>query len=44
MTGDDAEGCMPASYAFAESGAKIAISCVENGMELMDYLLEHSRF
>jgi hypothetical protein len=35
---------MPASNAFAENGAKAAFSSVENGMELMDYLSEHSRF
>jgi hypothetical protein len=35
---------MPASNAFAESGAIVAFSCVENGMELMDFLSEHSRF
>jgi hypothetical protein len=44
MADDDAEDCMLVSNAFAESGAKVGFSCVENGMELMDYLLEHSRF
>ena len=43
MADDDAEDCMLAAHAFAESGAKAAFSCVENGMELMDYLSEHSR-
>ena len=43
MTDDDPEDCMPASHAFAESGAKAAFSWVEDGVELMDYLSEHSR-
>ena len=43
MADDDPEDCMLASHAFAESGAKAAFSCVEDGVELMDYLSEHSR-
>jgi CheY-like chemotaxis protein len=43
MADDDAEDCMLASHAFAESGAKAAFSCVSDGIELMDCLSEHSR-
>jgi CheY-like chemotaxis protein len=43
MADDDAEDCMPAKSAFEESGAKATFCCVENGMELMNYLSEHSR-
>jgi CheY-like chemotaxis protein len=43
MADDDPEDCMLASHAFAESGAKAAFSCVGDGVELMDYLAEHSR-
>ncbi len=43
MADDDEEDCMVAAHAFAESGAKAAFSCVENGMELTDYLSEHTR-
>jgi CheY-like chemotaxis protein len=43
MADDDAEDCWLAAEAFAESGAKADFSCVENGMELTDYLSEHSR-
>jgi CheY-like chemotaxis protein len=43
MADDDEEDCMLASHALAESGAKAAFSCVEDGMKLMDYLTEHSR-
>ena len=43
MADDDAEDCMLAAEAFAESGAKAAFSCVLNGVELMDHLKEHSR-
>ncbi len=38
MAGDDPEDCMPASHAFAESGANAAFSCVADGIALMDYL------
>jgi CheY-like chemotaxis protein len=44
MADDDAEDCMLASEAFGASGAKAAFCCVEDGMELMDYLSERSRF
>ncbi len=43
MADDDQEDCMLASHAFAESGAKSAFSCILDGVELMDYLSEHSR-
>jgi CheY-like chemotaxis protein len=43
MADDDAEDCMLAAEAFAESGAKAAFSSVVDGIELMDYLSEHSR-
>ncbi len=42
MADDDPEDCMLAAHAFAESGAKAAFSCVVDGVELMDYLSEHS--
>ena len=43
MADDDPEDCMLATHAFAESGARAAFSCVLDGVELMDYLSEHSR-
>jgi len=43
MADDDAEDCMLATLAVAESGAKAAFSTVQDGIELMDYLSEHSR-
>jgi CheY-like chemotaxis protein len=43
MADDDAEDCMLAAQAFSESGAKVAFSSVADGVELMDYLSEHSR-
>lgn len=42
MADDDDEDCMLASHALAESGAKAAFACVEDGIKLMDYLSEHS--
>jgi len=42
MADDDPEDCMLASHAFAESGAKVSFSCVLDGVELMDYLTDHS--
>ena len=41
MADDDDEDCMLAANAFAESGAKVAFSCVCDGIELMNYLNEH---
>jgi CheY-like chemotaxis protein len=41
MADDDEEDCFLASEAFSESGADAAFSCVEDGVELMDYLDEH---
>jgi CheY-like chemotaxis protein len=43
MADDDAEDCMLATLAVAESGAKAAFSTVPDGIELMDYLSQHSR-
>lgn len=43
MADDDAEDCMLATLAVAESGVKAAFSTVPDGIELMDYLSEHSR-
>lgn len=43
MADDDEEDCFLAREAFSESGVKAAFSCVEDGMELMDYLSEHSQ-
>ena len=43
MADDDAEDCLLATEAFAESGAKAAFSCVLDGVELMNQLTEHSR-
>ncbi len=43
MADDDAEDCMLATEAFAQSGADAAFSCVEDGVELMKYLSERSR-
>lgn len=42
MADDDAEDCMLATEAFMESGARATFSCVEDGMELMEYLALHS--
>jgi CheY-like chemotaxis protein len=43
MADDDPEDCWLAIESFAESGAKAAFSCVLDGIELMNYLTEHSR-
>ena len=43
MADDDEEDCLLANEAFSESGLKATFSCVEDGMELMDYLFERSR-
>ncbi len=43
MADDDVEDCFLATEAFAESGAEAAFSCVLDGIELMDHLIEHSR-
>jgi CheY-like chemotaxis protein len=43
MADDDAEDCMLATEAFAESGANGAFTCVEDGIELMGLLAERSR-
>jgi len=43
MADDDVEDCILATEAIVESGAKAAFSCVLDGVELMDYLSEHSR-
>ncbi len=40
MADDDQDDCLMATEAFADSGAKVGFSCVEDGKELMDRLLE----
>ena len=42
MADDDQEDCMLATEAFRDSGVKASFSCVEDGMELLDYLSVHS--
>lgn len=42
MADDDTEDCFLATEAFLESGVDAAFSCVEDGVELMDYLAERS--
>jgi CheY-like chemotaxis protein len=42
MADDDADDCMLAAQAFAESGGKAAFDCVANGNELLLYLSERS--
>jgi CheY-like chemotaxis protein len=43
MADDDEEDCFLAKEAFEACGANAAFAFVEDGMELMDYLLERSR-
>lgn len=43
MADDDAEDCMIADMAFSESGLKADFSCVKDGIELMQFLLDRSR-
>jgi CheY-like chemotaxis protein len=43
MADDDPEDCMLAAHAFAESGAEAVFACVENGVELINYLAERAR-
>jgi len=43
MADDDAEDCMLATLAIAESGAGSTFCTVLDGIELMDYLSQHSR-
>jgi CheY-like chemotaxis protein len=38
MADDDDDDCMLAKDAFRKSGASAAFHCVENGIELLDYL------
>ncbi len=38
MADDDAEDCMLAAEALAESGAEVAFKCIGDGMELMNHL------
>lgn len=40
MADDDEEDCFLAGEAFLESGAGATFFCVEDGIELMEYLLE----
>jgi CheY-like chemotaxis protein len=42
MADDDDDDCFLAQNALLEIGSMAAFSCVENGEELMDCLLEHS--
>jgi CheY-like chemotaxis protein len=42
MADDDEEDCFLANEAFLVGGAKATFSCVEDGIELMDYLSERS--
>jgi CheY-like chemotaxis protein len=42
MADDDAEDCMLASEALADSGVEVALSCVLDGVELMNHLMEYS--
>ena len=42
MADDDADDCMLAAEAFAESGGKAAFDCVADGNELLLYLFERS--
>lgn len=41
MADDDADDCILAKEAFTESGVRASFSCVEDGMELLDYLTRH---
>ncbi len=43
MADDDEEDCVLAMEAFRASGAEVFFSRVGDGVELMDYLWEHSR-
>lgn len=43
MADDDEEDCFLAKEAFSESGVNATFSCVQDGMELMEYLSELSR-
>ena len=38
MADDDAEDCLLATEAFADSGSNATFSCVQDGFELMEYL------
>ncbi len=42
MADDDGEDCFLATEAFAASGALAAFSCVCDGVELMEYLLDRT--
>ena len=42
MADDDDDDCMLATEAFEESRAEGVFSCVQDGLELMDYLLRSS--
>ena len=44
MADDDDDDCMLAKDAFGESGAYGAIQCVENGIELMDFLARTGKY
>lgn len=42
MADDDPEDCLLANEALVETGAVAAFTCVGDGVELMEYLYEHS--
>lgn len=42
MADDDPDDCILAREAFSETGANVAFVCVEDGVQLMDYLLANS--
>jgi CheY-like chemotaxis protein len=43
MADDDEDDCFLAKEAFLESGAKADFSCIEDGLELLDYLTAHAQ-
>jgi CheY-like chemotaxis protein len=43
MADDDEEDCFLAKEAFLEGGVMAHFSCVEDGLKLMEYLLENSK-
>lgn len=43
MADDDEDDCFLAENAFWEISTKVAFFCIEDGLELMNYLSEHSK-
>jgi CheY-like chemotaxis protein len=43
MADDDEDDCFLAENAFLEISTKVAFFCIEDGLELMNYLSEHSK-